>query len=102
MESTFYLDSGHSVYLQIICAWHLYTEISAVHIVSKEEIACLIWWSANFEQLHKIIELAVDVTTHCNIALHRTTFVTYLNEQQIIDRLREKCIANVPELVISN
>jgi len=49
---------------------YLDAEVTAVNVVSEKEIASLLWWSTEFKQLHEVIELSVDVTTHCNVVLH--------------------------------
>lgn len=40
------------------------TEISSVHIIAKEKVACAGWRSSHFKQLHQVKELPMDVSTY--------------------------------------
>lgn len=39
-------------------------EVSTIHVVSQEQIARLRWVATNFEQLHEIVVLSVNITAH--------------------------------------
>ena len=49
---------------------NLDAEISAVDVVAKEEIASLVWRSADFKQFHEVKELSVHVAAHCNTTIN--------------------------------
>lgn len=40
------------------------TEISSVHIIAKEKVACAGWWTTDLKQLHQVKELPMDVSTN--------------------------------------
>lgn len=40
------------------------TEISSVHIIAEEKVACAGWRSSHLEQLHQVKELPMDVSTY--------------------------------------
>lgn len=40
------------------------TEISSVHIIAKEKVACAGWRSSHLKQLHQVKELPMDVSTY--------------------------------------
>ena len=42
--------------------------ISSVDVIPHEEVICIGRFATDAKQLHKIVELAVDIATHC----HRT------------------------------
>ena len=44
--------------------------VSSVHIVSHEEVVSVGWLSSDVEQLTKIMELSVDVSTDSHGGLH--------------------------------
>jgi hypothetical protein len=58
------------MYTARYCASYLNTEVAAVHVVAQEEIACLGRVATNFEQLHKIVVLPVNVTTNGDGCVH--------------------------------
>lgn len=49
---------------------HLNTEVTTINIVSKEQIARLSRVATNFKQFHKIVVLAMDITTDRNGRIH--------------------------------
>lgn len=46
-------------------ASYLDTEVSSVHVVTKEEIPRVTGGAAHLKQLHQVKELAVHVPTYC-------------------------------------
>ena len=46
---------------------HLYAKVTPVYIVSKEEVTSCSRTPANFEQLHQIKKLTMNITTNCKI-----------------------------------
>jgi len=59
---------------------NLDAEISAVDVVAKEEIASLVWRSADFKQFHEVKELSVHVAAHCNTTtshIHQLVLTLY-------------------------
>lgn len=48
----------------------LYTEVATVDVVTKEQVSGLGRVAANFEQLHEIVVLAVDVTADGDGGVH--------------------------------
>lgn len=49
---------------------YLNTEISTVDVVTQEEIACVCRVATNFEQLHQIVVLAMNITADGNGGIH--------------------------------
>lgn len=49
---------------------HLYTKVAAINVVAQEKIACLCGVATDFEQLHEVVVLAVDITAHSNGCVH--------------------------------
>ena len=49
---------------------YLNGKVASVDIVSQEEVACVLRGSPHVKQLHEVIELSVDVTTHCDWCIH--------------------------------
>lgn len=49
---------------------YLYAEVSPIHVVAEEQIARLGWVAADFEELHQVVVLAVDVAAHCDGCVH--------------------------------
>lgn len=52
---------------------HLDTEVSPIHVVAQEEIACVAGRPPHFKQLHEVKELAVDVSAHWGTHTHTHT-----------------------------
>jgi len=50
--------------------WYLNAKVSSIDIVSQKEIPRLGRVATHFEQLHKIVVLAVDVATHGDGRVH--------------------------------
>lgn len=48
----------------------LYTEVATVDVITEEQVSGLSRVTANFEQLHEIVVLAVDVTTYGDGGVH--------------------------------
>ena len=48
----------------------LYAKVSAVDVVTQEEISRLCWVTADLEQLHEIIVLSVNVAAHRDGCIH--------------------------------
>lgn len=44
---------------------YLNTEVTSIYVVTEEEIPRVTGWSPHFKQLHKVKELAMDITTYC-------------------------------------
>jgi hypothetical protein len=49
---------------------YLNTEVASIHIVAQEEVARLSRIATNFEQLHEIVVLSVDITAHSDGCVH--------------------------------
>lgn len=49
---------------------HLDTEVASIHVVAEEQISCLCGVSADLEQLHEIVILAMDVPADGNGSIH--------------------------------
>lgn len=49
---------------------YLNTEVSPVYVVTEEEITCVTGRSPHFKQLHKVKELAMDISTYCEQGKH--------------------------------
>jgi hypothetical protein len=49
---------------------YLNTEVATVYVVAQEEVARLRWVAADFEQLHEIVVLPVNVTADRNGRIH--------------------------------
>ena len=52
------------------CLSYLNTEVPSIHIVTQEEVACLCWVSTDFEELHQVVVLSVNITAHCDGSIH--------------------------------
>ncbi len=44
--------------------FYLYAKVTSINIVAKEEVLRRSWRPSDFEQLHEVIELAMDVATY--------------------------------------
>jgi hypothetical protein len=44
--------------------------VTSVYIISHKQIVCIWTLSTDFEQLHQIMELTVNISAHCDWALH--------------------------------
>ena len=40
---------------------YLYGKVAPVNIIAQKEVACICWTAPDFEKLHHIVELAVNV-----------------------------------------
>jgi hypothetical protein len=49
---------------------YLNAEVTTVNVVTEEEVACLSRVTANFEQLHEVIVLSVDVSADGDGCVH--------------------------------
>lgn len=48
----------------------LNTEISSINVISKEQVSCLGWVATNFEELHQIVVLAVNISADSDWRIH--------------------------------
>jgi hypothetical protein len=48
----------------------LYTEVTTINVITKEEVACLGWVATDLEELHQVVVLAVNVTTDSDGGIH--------------------------------
>ena len=49
---------------------YLDTEVPTVNIVAQEQVACLCGVSTDFEKLHQVVVLAVNITADCDGSIH--------------------------------
>ena len=49
---------------------YLDTEVPTVNIVAQKQVACLCWVPTDFEKLHQIVVLAVNITADCDGSVH--------------------------------
>jgi hypothetical protein len=49
---------------------YLNTKVTAVHVIAQEEVARVSRIATDFKQLHEIVVLSVNITTHSNGRVH--------------------------------
>lgn len=70
---------------------YLYTEVSAIHVVTQEQIASLRWVTANLEQLHKVEILSMNVTANGDRGVHLQQVWLFAKELGTLS-YNEKCL----------